>query len=123
MRTEIIDSGAVDIIPGLPTGAWDLVTFLNSAKNYGEVIGGGLISLLGLIVLIVAAVFIAKKFFGNGQREEKSWLMIIVMVIVGGALLTGGIGLIMTIGSGGQKTIEDLGGGFIVLQGSLGLIR
>jgi len=110
-------------IPSLPTGAWDLVSFLENAKDYGTILGGGVITLLGLILLIVAVVFLFKKFVGNGQGQEKSWPVIIIMIVVAGAFLTGGIGLMLNISSGGQKTIEELGGGFIVLQSSVGLLR
>lgn len=106
----------------LPTAAWDVAAFLANAKSYGSVIGGGLITLLGLIIVIVAVVFIAKKFLGSGQGgQEKSWVVIVIMIIVGGALLYGGITFVTDIASGGQKTISDLGGGFIVLNSTLGL--
>ena len=38
------------------------------------------------------------------------------MILVGGALSTGGWQLISTVGSGGQQTIEDLGGGTVIVQ-------
>jgi len=111
-------------IPSLPTGAWDLISFLGNTQDYGELAGGALISLLGLIIVIVAGVFTAKKFFGSGNgQNDKPWLIIAVMFIVGGAMLFGSIGLLLNISSGGQKTIEELGGGFIVLQSSVGLLR
>jgi hypothetical protein len=110
-------------IPSLPTGAWDLVSFLENAKDYGTILGGGVVTIIGLIILIAAVVFILKKFLGNGQGPEKSWPVIIIMIVVAGAFLTGGIGLMLNISSGGQKTIEELGGGFIVLQSSVGLLR
>lgn len=119
--TETIQiAGTAADAPALPLGAWDLVSFLTNTKNYANVIGGGLISLLGLIIIIVAVVFITKKFFGNGQGQDKSWIVIVVMIIVGGAFLTGGIVLITNIASGGEQTIKELGGGFIVLSGLLG---
>ena len=106
----------------LPVAAWDLNSFFENAKAYAEVIGGSLISLLGLVVIIWAAVLIAKKFFGGAQsQQQESWFKIVMMVIVGGALMTCGVGLIMTIGGGGQATIEELGGGFIIFQNVLGL--
>jgi hypothetical protein len=112
---------AADPTSNLPTAAWDLISFLSNAKNYGNLIGGGVAGIAGLILVIVAIVFIAKKFLGNGQGQEKSWVIIVLMLIIGGALLTGGFVFIANIASGGQKTIEELGGGFIVLPAILGL--
>lgn len=104
----------------LPGAEWDLASFFDNAKGYLTIIGGGLISLLGLAVVIWAAVLIAKKFFGGQNGQQESWFKIIAMILIGGALMTGGIVLISNIASGGQKTIEDLGGGFILLSGLLG---
>lgn len=123
--TTIIQSAGETVdAPSLPLGAWDLVSFLGNAKNYLNVVGGALISLIGLIILIVAIVFLAKNLFGNGQGQSHSWIKVVVMIIIGGALLTGGIVLITNIASGGEQTIKDLGEGFIVLSGAnLGHIR
>jgi hypothetical protein len=108
----------------LPTAAWDLVSFFENAKSYMSVAGGSLISLLGLGVVIWAAVLIAKKFFGNAQSgQQDSWVKVVLMILVGGALMTGGIVLISEIAGGGQTTITELGGGFIVLQSTLGLVH
>lgn len=124
-NTAIIEKAAAgSAAPDLPVADWDLLSFITNAKDYGQLIGGAIVTLIGLIILIVAVVFIAKKFLGNGQRDDKSWLIIVVMLLVGGAFITGGITFIMNISSGGQKTVEDLGtGGFIMLQSSLGLLR
>ena len=110
--------------PILPTAAWDLVSFFTNAKSYVTVLGGGFITLVGLIVLIVAVVFVAKKFLSGQQAGPgESWVKIVIMILVGGALMTGGIVLLTTLASGGQKTVTDLGGGFIVFQSILGLVR
>lgn len=112
-KLAIIESASAS---NLPTAAWDLVSFFDNAKGYVTIIGGGLVSLLGLIVVIWAAVLIAKKFFGSQQAQQDSWFKVVLMVIVGGALMTGGIVLISEIAKGGETTIKELGGGFIVLQ-------
>jgi hypothetical protein len=106
----------------LSPAAWDLVSFLKNAKVYANTVGGALITLLGLAVVIWAAVLIAKKFFGSNQGQGDSWAKIVVMIIVGGALLAGGITLITTIAKGGKATIEELGGGFILIQHALPLL-
>lgn len=107
--------------PTLPGAAWDLVSFLENAFDYLEVVGGSLVTLLGLILVIWASVLIAKKFFGNGQSQGDSWFKIVLMIIIGGALLAGGIVLLTSIAEGGKTTIEELGGGFIVLQSAFAL--
>jgi hypothetical protein len=107
----------------LPVAAWDLVSFLDNAKEYVTVIGGALITLLGLAVVIWATVLIAKKFFGTAQNQQESWIKVVVMILVGGALMTGGIALVTTIAAGGKTTLEELGGGYIVLQSVLNLVR
>lgn len=113
--TDIVTATAGTPTLAPPVAAWDLLSFFTNAKDYGTLVGGGLISLLGLIVVIVATVFIAKKFFGDGRGNDKSWVIIIIMMLVGGAMLFGGISLVTDIASGGQKTIEELGGGTILL--------
>jgi len=117
---SILLAGAGSAPSTLAPAAWDIVSFLGNAQNYGALIGGGVISLLGLITIIIAGVFTFQKFLGNGQREAKSWVLIVVMIIIGGAMLTGSITLLMSIASGGQKTIEELGGGIILLSLGLG---
>lgn len=124
-KLAIIEQAAIGVqgqIGALPTAAWDLLSFLKNAKSYANLVGGALITLLGLLVVIWAAVLIAKKFFGSAQSQQESWVKIIVMIIIGGALLAGGISLITAIAKGGKGTIEELGGGFIILESFLPLI-
>lgn len=110
------------LVSANPAAAWDLVSFFNNASSYVKVAGGALISLMGLVVVVWAAVLIAKKFFGNSQQQQESWFKIVLMIIIGGALMTGGITLITGIARGGQTTIEELGGGFILIQNALALV-
>lgn len=124
--TPVIENAVasgVTFAGGLPLGDWDLVSALSNAQNYGKLIGGGVIGLIGVILLIVAAVFVLKKLVGNGQGQEKSWVIIVVMIIIGGAMLAGGWTLLAQVASGGQKTVQELGGGFIVLQSALWLVH
>jgi hypothetical protein len=118
-KLAIIESAPAPVFdPNHPTAAWDLVEFLSNAKNYGNIIGGGVITLLGLLVVIWAVVLIAKKFFASAQSGPgESWVKIVLMLVIGGAMLTGGIALFVQIAGGGETTIRELGGGgFIVLQ-------
>lgn len=97
-------------IPALPTAAWDLVSFLENAGEYVKTGGGALLILMGLAALVWGGVLLLKKLMG-GQQNQDSWIKIIGLMIIGGAIAVGGFSLIFTIGSGGKKTIEDLGGG------------
>ena len=104
--------------PQNPLGAWDAISFLENAKTYLTNGGGALLFLLGVAIVVWAGVLIAKKFFGSGQNQQESWGKIVLMLIIGGALSTGGITLILKIAQGGEQTITDLGGGFIIQNAS-----
>lgn len=119
-KLAIIES-ALSGVPTLPTAAWDLVSFFSNAKNYGTIIGGGLLSLVGLIIVVFAGIAIAKKLLGgaNGAQQD-SWLKVVLMLVIGGAMMFGGIAMFVNIAEGGKTTIEELGGGFILLQSYLG---
>ena len=119
--TPIIENAAAAGIAfngGLPLGDWDLVSALTNAQNYGKLIGGGILGLIAVILLIGAAIFVLQKFFSK-NNDSKSWGIIIAMIIVGGAFGTGGWVLLSQVASGGQKTVQELGGGFIVFQSLL----
>lgn len=102
----------------LPTGAWDVGSFLENAKSTVQGWGGGVLMLLGVIALIVGAVFLVKKLLANPQTagQQHGWATIALLIIVGGALGTGGFQLVKTVGSGGEKTIKDLGDGAVIVQ-------
>lgn len=96
----------------LPTGAWDVISFLNNSKSFVTVAGGALIMLLGTVCLVWGAVQLCKKIWGSGQAAQQiTWVTVVALLICGGALSTGGWSLISKIGSGGQTTIEQLGTG------------
>lgn len=100
----------------LPTAGWDLTTFLESAKSQIQTWGGALLMLVGVAALVWGGIQLIKKVWGNSQHgQEKSWSSIALLVLIGGALSTGGWNLMQTVGSGGQRTIEDLGGGTVIL--------
>lgn len=108
---------AVNAVSSLPTAAWDLKSFLSNAKDYTEVIGGSFLMLLGVIALIVGGTYLVMKLWGSQQSGQKhGWGQIIMLIIIGGALSSVGLNLMTTIGSGGNKTITDLGGGTAIIQ-------
>lgn len=102
-------------IPALPTAAWDVVSFLTNAASYVKTGGGALLILMGIAALVWGGVLLLKKLMG-GQQNQDSWVKIILMIIIGGAIAVGGFALVFTIGSGGKKTIDDLGGATFLLD-------
>jgi hypothetical protein len=102
-------AGGAAQIPATPTAAWDVVSFLTNAATYVKTGGGSLLILMGIAALVWGGVLLLKKLMG-GQQNQDSWVKIILMIIIGGAIAVGGFALVFTIGSGGKKTIDDLGG-------------
>lgn len=99
----------------LPVAGWDLVSFLENGGNYAQLVGGALLILLGAVGIVWGGVLAIRKLMG-GQRNDDSWLKIAALIIVGGAFLTGGWAFIALVASGGQQTVEDLGGGTVLLS-------
>lgn len=115
--------GSVASAVGGPRAAdWDLLSALTNAEKYGRLLGGAVITLVGLILVIVAIVFLAKKFLAGQQSQSAGWGKIIVMGIIGGALMAGGIVWVIDIAQGGKATIDDLGGGMILAKSALALL-
>jgi hypothetical protein len=102
----------------LPTAAWDLTSFLENTKTQIQLWGGLILMLLGAVGLIWGGVLLIKKLMANPQTagQQSGWGTIALLILVGGAFGTGGWSLVSTIGSGGQQTIEDLGGGTVIVQ-------
>ncbi|MDE3723965.1 hypothetical protein PWG71_21455 [Nocardiopsis sp. N85] len=105
-------------ITNLPAAGWDLVSFFENARNYVGTAGGGLLALMGTVGVVWGGVLLIKKLMAS-QQDQTSWIKILGLVLVGGALMVGGFSLISNIAAGGRTTIEDLGGGMILLQGLL----
>ncbi|GAA3257406.1 hypothetical protein ACIGFK_01800 [Streptomyces sp. NPDC085524] len=112
------DGAAVLTQAPLPSAAWDLTSFLQNAKSQVQLWGGSVLMLLGVVGLVWGGVLLIKKLMANPQSagQQQGWGTIALLVLVGGALGTGGWTLISTIGSGGQQTITDLGGGTVIAQ-------
>ncbi|MEV7953031.1 hypothetical protein [Streptomyces sp. NPDC088141] len=101
----------------LPSAAWDLTSFLTNAKGQIQLWGGLLLMLIGAAGLVWGGVLLIKKLMGGQQHGQgHGWGQIALLILVGGALGTGGWSLISTVGSGGQQTITDLGGGTVIVQ-------
>ncbi|WP_435109324.1 hypothetical protein [Nocardiopsis synnemataformans] len=100
----------------LPAAGWDLVSFFDNAREYVALAGGGLLALMGTIGVVWGGVLLIKKLMAS-QQDQTSWVKIIALILIGGALMVGGFSLISDIAAGGRTTIEDLGGGMILLQG------
>lgn len=112
-----MDSLLTSIYTELPVGAWDLTSFLNNAyKQIGEW-GKLLLMLLGIILIVVSGVKIWRNFTSESAQRQPRWGMTIAGLLVGGALsVSTGWTLLNDIAQGGQKTIQDLGGGAIVFN-------
>ncbi|CAL9596235.1 hypothetical protein SUDANB120_05348 [Streptomyces sp. enrichment culture] len=112
------DGAAVLMQAPLPSAAWDLTSFLQNAKSQVQLWGGSVLMLLGVVGLVWGGVLLIKKLMANPQSagQQQGWGTIALLVLVGGALSTGGWTLISTIGSGGQQTITDLGGGTVIAR-------
>ncbi|MFF3128673.1 hypothetical protein ACFVRD_41910 [Streptomyces sp. NPDC057908] len=115
--TKIYEAAAL-AQASLPSAAWDLTSFLLNAKSQVQLWGGLLLMLLGTVGLLWGGVLLIKKLMANPQsaNQQSSWGTIALLILVGGALGTGGWSLVSTIGSGGQQTITDLGGGTVIIQ-------
>lgn len=111
-----IDKAGVQTIP-LPSAAWDIGSFLQNATGTIQGWGGSLLILFGCIGLIWGAVLVTLKLIASPQKEQQQagWGKIALLVLVGGALFTGGFNIVQTVGSGGQQTIEELGGGSVIV--------
>ncbi|QNE22854.1 hypothetical protein F1D05_09525 [Kribbella qitaiheensis] len=100
----------------LPDAAWDVKSFLENAKTYLQTIGGLALMLGGAAGLVWGGFRLLQKLMGGQQHGQgDGWGRIAALILVGGALGTGGWSLISAVGSGGQTTIEDLGGGTIIV--------
>ena len=112
-----MNSLLTSIYTELPVGAWDLTSFLTNAyKQVGEW-GKLLLMLLGIILIVVSGVKIGRNFISESAQRQPRWGMTICGLLVGGALsISSGWALLNDIAQGGQKTIQDLGGGAIVFS-------
>lgn len=112
-----MNSLLTSIYTEFPVGAWDLTSFLTNAyKQVGEW-GKLLLMLLGIILIVVSGIKIWRNFTSESAQRQPRWGMTICGLFVGGALsISSGWRLLNDIAQGGQKTIQDLGGGAIVFN-------
>ncbi|MBK3582435.1 hypothetical protein JHN49_01380 [Streptomyces sp. MBT57] len=117
--TKIYEAAALTQA-SLPSAGWDMTSFLQNAKFQAQIWGGLLLMFLGVVGLVWGGVLGIRKLMANPQSANQlpGWGTIALLVLVGGALGTGGWSLISMIGSGGQQTITDLGGGTVIVQTS-----
>lgn len=96
------------------TANWDLGSALENGTEYIKYLGAGFLTLMGVIGIIYGGYLLVKKLMA-GQQNQDSWVKIVLLIIVGGALSVSGFDLISEIASGGKTTIEELGGGTIIV--------
>lgn len=102
--------------------AWDLLSFLQNAKGYIQTAGGALLMLVGVVLIIWAGVKFAQHFLSEQGKQTAPLHRAVIMLIAGGAMAGGGFTLLNTMASGGQTTIEQLGGGAAILFSALPFI-
>lgn len=97
---------------------FDVGTFLsNSGTTLGTWFSLASI-IIGLVAIIYAIWQIASGLMSHGKKQV-NWFITIILLFFGGVLTLGtggGFDYIKGIAGGGKQTIEDLGGGMIVLQ-------
>lgn len=106
MFTELMAQSGANVST---ESGWDLETFLNNATEYGQVIGGSILSFMGMIGVVWGGVLLVKKLLSEQSRDN--WVRIAALILVGGAMLFGGITLILRFARGGSDTIENFGNG------------
>ncbi|MGC6586664.1 hypothetical protein ACPV3A_17055 [Paenibacillus sp. Dod16] len=96
------------------TGAWDLGSFLENARETLGVWGSSFIMILGVLALIYSVYQIVTGLWSQGKKQT-NWFVVILLLIVGGVIsVPTGFEFVKDIAGGGRKTIEDLGGGTIL---------
>lgn len=101
----------------LSVGAWDLTSFLTNAFKQVSEWGKLALMLLGIILVVVSGIKIWRNFVSESAQRQPRWGMTICGLLVGGALsISSGWTLLNDIAQGGQKTIQDLGGGAVILN-------
>lgn len=88
---------------------WSLDNLIPNAENKIAVWGGGLVTLLGVVVLFFAAY----KFFKAVTSQQGAGKFAMdggIALLVGGAMTAGGWVLLKSIANGGNQTIKTLGG-------------
>lgn len=114
--------GADALSDALPAANWDLQTLLENAGTYAKNVGGALLVLMGIVGLVWGGTLTIKKLMSS-QQDNTSWGKIILLLIIGGAMASAGFGLVFMIGSGGEKTIKDLGTGGVILLDSISTVH
>ena len=103
----ILAQAGTDSGTGDSGSSWDLKSFLDNAGSYGKVVGGSLLSLMGLIGVIWGGVLLVKKLLSEQSREN--WIKILALILIGGALMYGGLSLILNFARGGKDTVTKFG--------------
>lgn len=105
----------MDNLNVLTSTGWDLGSFLENSFVTLGTWGASFVMILGIICIIYAVWQIATGLWSHGKKQT-NWFVAILLLIVGGTLsATTGFEFVKTIAGGGRKTIEDLGGGAILL--------
>ncbi len=94
--------------------AWDIENFLNNLKTKIQKWGGLLVAAMGAVAVVWGFVMLITGLMSHGKKPT-NWLIVIALILVGGALMASGWNLMEKVAKGGEKTINDLGGGGLIL--------
>lgn len=96
----------------------NLLNNLNSSLNNWAVI---LVAIVGVVMCIVGVFKIAKGLMSKGQGQV-NWVLNIALILIGGALaFGGGWGLVSSLSSGAEDTLNNLGHSIVIDVSSLGV--
>lgn len=96
-------------------GDWDIGSFLTNSSETLRVWFNAILLIVGLVAIAYATWQIVSGLMSHGKKQV-NWAVSIILLLVGGVLAsTTGFDFMQGIAGGGKKTIEDLGGGTIML--------
>lgn len=98
-------------VTSLPVG-FEIVDFLKGARSYLSIIGGGIISLLGVVLIIYAVIAGFKAVTSQQGGAGGQWFKALLALVFGGAALYGGWNLFGgSLAKGMDSTVKGLGNG------------
>lgn len=90
--------------------AVEIVKMIDNGRNYGALIGGSLISLLGVILIIYGAFCAFQAVKAQQGGAGSYWMKFALSIVLGGAMLYGGFNLFArTLAGGMDGTIKKFG--------------
>lgn len=91
----------------LPMG--DIISWLNNAKGYGQLVGGAIVGIMGLFLVIWGTVKGVLKITSKQAHGDTSWFVLVVALVIGLALSAKGLDLVLHYGQDATETLESFG--------------